>query len=521
MNFENPVVASVTNIDGDVFVKRNGIETPLQQDMVLQAGDVLRSTSNSIAVLSIPGTQQQIPAFLEISNGGEATLGFDPDAGMNGQVVITSNAGDGLGNVTLVSEFDGENQAAVLDGQEATGEMSGLFGAGLLGAGAGLSALPVAGAVGAAALFAGSDDDNSGGGGVPGGNPDPLPAENAGGLAETVSDLTNNLSEITEPVPVVGDVVNTVGNVLESTLVGDNNGGLSGILSGLTDGLTSGLEGTPLAPVGGALETGLSSLTSLLGVAANQVSSFGDGTPLEPLADLVGNLLGTTGPNTDGGVGGVVGTLVNVTDSVGQLLAPVPVLGDIAGTLGGVVDSVATGNNEGGLGGVLSGLGGGLESSLADTPLALIGEGGNTLLNTVGGLLGGVGDAVSSVGAGTPAEPVTNLVGDLAGSLGGDVGSALGSVPLLGGALDSLTSGLGGGSLLGDVPLLGELPLLGDVLDGGLLSGSAGGADALAGIPVLGDVLGGLTSSISSSTSGEGGLLGGLPLLGDLTNTLG
>jgi len=521
MNFENPVVASVTNIDGDVFVKRNGIETPLQQDMVLQAGDVLRSTSNSIAVLSIPGTQQQIPAFLEISNGGEATLGFDPDAGMNGQVVITSNAGDGLGNVTLVSEFDGENQAAVLDGQEATGEMSGLFGAGLLGAGAGLSALPVAGAVGAAALFAGSDDDNSGGGGLPGGNPDPLPAENAGGLAETVSDLTNNLSEITEPVPVVGDVVNTVGNVLESTLVGDNNGGLSGILSGLTDGLTSGLEGTPLAPVSGALETGLSSLTSLLGVAANQVSSFGDGTPLEPLADLVGNLLGTTGPNTDGGVGGVVGTLVNVTDSVGQLLAPVPVLGDIAGTLGGVVDSVATGNNDGGLGGILSGLGGGLESGLADTPLALIGEGGNTLLNTVGGLLGGVGDAVSSVGAGTPAEPVTNLVGDLAGSLGGDVGSALASVPFLGGALDSLTSGLGGGSLLGDVPLLGDLPLLGDVLDGGLLSGSAGGADALAGIPVLGDVLGGLTSSISSSTSGDGGLLGGLPLLGDLTNTLG
>ena len=147
MNFDSPVVASVTNIDGDVFVKRNGIETPLREDMVLQAGDVLRSTSNSIAVLSIPGTQQQIPAFLEISNGGVATLGFDPDAGPNGQVVITSNAGEGLGNVTLVSEFDGENQAAVLDGQEATGEMSGLFGAGLLGAGAGLGALPLAGAM--------------------------------------------------------------------------------------------------------------------------------------------------------------------------------------------------------------------------------------------------------------------------------------------------------------------------------------------------------------------------------------
>ena len=516
MNFDSPVVASVTNIDGDVFVKRNGIETPLREDMVLQAGDVLRSTSNSIAVLSIPGTQQQIPAFLEISNGGVATLGFDPDAGLNGQVVITSNAGDGLGNVTLVSEFDGENQAAVLDGQEATGEMSGLFGAGLLGAGAGVSALPVAGAVGAAGLFAGSDDDNGGGSG--GGNPGTLPAENAGGLAETISDLTNNLGELTEPVPVVGDVVDAVGNVIESTLVGNNNGGVNGILTGLTDGLSSGLEGTPLAPVANVLDMGLGTLTDLLGVAANQVSGFGEGTPLAPVSDLVASLFGTTGPNTGDGVGGVVGTVVNVTDSVGQLLAPVPVLGDIAGTLGGAFDSVATGNNDGGLGGILSGLGGGLESSLAPTPLAVIGEGGNTLLNTVGGLLGGVGDAVSSVGASTPAAPVTNLVGDLAGSLGGDVGSALANIPFLGGALDSLTSGLGGGgSVLGDIPLLGDLPVLGDALGGGLLSGG----DAVGGIPVVGDLLGGLTSSISSTSGAEGGLLGGLPLLGDLTKTLG
>ncbi|MCR2747897.1 hypothetical protein [Limnobacter parvus] len=492
MNFDSPVVASVANIDGDVFVKRNGVEVPLQEDMVLQAGDVLRSTSNSIAVVSIPGTNQQIPAFLEISNGGEATLGFDPDAGMNGQVVIASNAGDGLGNVTLVSEFDGENQAAVLDGEEPSGEMSGLFGAGLLGAGAGISALPVAGAVGAAALFVGSDDDNNSG--APGSaDPGALPAENAGGLAETVSDLTNNLTELTEPVPVVGDVVGAVGGVLESTLVGNNNGGLNGILSGVTDGLTNGLDGTPLAPVADVLDMGLGALTDLLGMAADQVSGLGEGTPLAPVSNLIGDLLGTSGPNTDGGVGGVVGTLVNVTDSVGQLLEPIPVLGDIASALGGVVDSVATGNNEGGLGGILTGLGGGLEASLSSTPLALIGEGGSTLLNTVGGLLGGVGDAVSSVGGNTPAAPLTNLIGDLAGSLGGDVDSALANIPFLGEALDGLTGGLGGG--FGGVP--GDIPLLSDLLDGGLLS------------------------SISTTGSSGGGLLGGLPLLGDLTNTLG
>lgn len=516
MNFDSPVVASVANIDGDVFLKRNGVEVPLQEDMVLQAGDVLRSTSNSIAVVSIPGTNQQIPAFLEISNGGEATLGFDPDAGLNGQVVIASNAGEGLGNVTLVSEFDGENQAAVLDGEEPTGEMSGLFGAGLLSAGAGIGALPAAGAVGAAALFVGSDDDNNSGG--PGtSDPGALPAENAGGLAETVSDLTNNLTELTEPVPVVGDVVGAVASVLESTLVGNNNGGLNGILSGVSEGLSSGLENTPLAPVGDVLGMGLGALTNVLGMVADQVSGLGEGTPLAPVSNLVSDLLGTSGPNTEGGVGGVVGTLVNVTDSVGQLLEPVPVLGDLAGTLAGVVDSVSLGNNDGGLSGIVTGLGSGLESGLSSTPLALIGEGGNTLLNTVGGVLGGAGDTISSLGANTPVSPVTNLLGDLIGSQGGDVGLSLSGIPLLGGLIDNLTGGLAGVS-----DLLDDIPLLGDVIDGGLLGGTDGGL--LAGVPVLGDLLSGdllgSLSSISSSSSSGGDLLGGLPLLGDLTKTL-
>ena len=49
----------------------------------------------------------------------------------------------------------------------------------------------------------------------------------------------------------------------------------------------------------------------------------------------------------------------------------------------------------------------------------------------------------------------------------------------------------------------------------------AAGGDAVGGIPVVGDLLGGLTSSISSTSGAEGGLLGSLPLLGDLTKTLG
>jgi hypothetical protein len=555
MNFETPVVASASNVEGNVFVKRNGVEVPLQQDMVLQVGDVLRSTTNSIAVISIPGTQQQIPAFLEISNGGEATLGFDPNLGTAGQVVISSNAGDGLGNVTLVAEFEGENQAAILDGQEPAGEMSALIGAGFLAGGAGLASLPVAGAVGAAALFAGTQDDDDDAPAssmpTPGSQEDPvLPADTAGGLAETVSDLTSNLSELTEPVPVIGTVVDAVGDTLESVLVGDNNGGVAGILDGVADGLGSALNGTPLEPVGNALQMGLNALTGALGDATGQLAALGQGTPLEPLADLVGSLLGAPGPNTTGEVGGVVGTLVNVTDNIAQLLEPVPLLGELTGTLGSLVDSVATGNNDGGLSSVLNGAGEGLLTGLEGTPLAVLGEGADTLLSTLGGALAGVGDAIDSVGGQTPAAPLTDLVSDLLGSQGGNVISPLGEIPLLGSLLDSLTSGLnlgadsldgipllggildagviGGpeGGLLGGVPVVGDL-LSGDIPLSDLLGGAGGGAggDSLAGIPVLGDLLGGLTSatgsSISTSEAGGGGLLGGLPLLGDLTRNLG
>jgi hypothetical protein len=523
MNFNDDVIGTVINLDGEVFIERNGIEVPLREEMTLLSGDIIRSTQNSLAVINIPGTQQQIPVYVEVSNGSALGLSFDPTQGQNGRVVI-NKMGDDVGNLVLISEFEGENHAAVMDGQEPSDtSMVGLFGAGI--AGGGLIA-PVAGVVGATALFSGlSDDDDtttvgpgsggsglgdSGVGGDTGGDGIPsTPAETAGGLSETVTDLTDNLSEVTAPIPVVSDVVDAVGQTLDSVLVGDNNGGLGGILTGLGDGLAGGLDGTPLEPVGNVLDTLLGTIGGGLGLVADQVSSFGDNTPLEPLADLLGDILGRSGENTDSGVGGVVGTLTNVTDGLAQLLQPVPLLGELTGTLDTVVDSIAFGNNDGGLAGILSGLGGGLQEGLASTPLALVGEGGNTLLNTVGGLLGGVGDLVTSLGANTPVAPVTDLVGDLAGSLGGDVSSALANIPFLGGALDELISGLGGGG-----SLLGDIPLLGDLLDGG------DGGGLLAGIPVVGDLLGGLTSSISSTGGAEGGLLSGLPLLGDLTRGL-
>lgn len=493
MNYDRPVVATTASIEGDVFVKRDGVELPLKEDTVLQAGDVIRTTGNSMAMVSIPGTQKQTAAFLEISNGGVATLEFDSAAGVAGQVNVTSNNGEGAGLVALVTEEGGENPAATLDGEEPAGEMSGLVGVGLLGAAGGVGALPLVGAVGAAAVFAGVSDDESEPG-APENGSGPLPAQDAGGLSETVADLTDNLSDLTEPVPVVSDAVDAVGEVLDSVLVGDNNGGLGGILTGAGEGLNNGLAGTPLEPVGNVLDMVLGTVGGGLGMVADQIGSLADNTPLDPLANLLGDVLGRSGPNSDGGVGGVVGTLTNVTEGLAQLLQPVPLLGELTGALDNVVDSVAMGNNAGGLSGVVTGLGQGLDSGLAGTPLGLLGEGADALLGTLGGALGGLGDAVQSVGADTPLSAVTDLAGELVGSLGGDVGLSLGEVPLLG----DLVGGFSGGLI---------------ALNDGL--------EVIEGIPLVGDVVSGLTSAIGSAVVGDGGLLGALTNFGGLNNGQG
>ena len=117
MNFDNLEIGTVMNLNGEAFIERNGIEVPLREEMSLLPGDVIRSTQDSLAIISIPGTQQQIPVYVEASNGSAMKLSFDPDAGRSGQVVI-SKVGEDVGNLVLISEFDGENQAATMEGQE-------------------------------------------------------------------------------------------------------------------------------------------------------------------------------------------------------------------------------------------------------------------------------------------------------------------------------------------------------------------------------------------------------------------
>ncbi|WP_370261623.1 hypothetical protein [Limnobacter sp.] len=363
MNTPISELATVSALEGRVYVVRDGAERLLTPNMALRAGDVLRSTENSLAVLSIPGTQQQIPAFLEVANGGMAQLEFDPDLGEHGQVVVKSGTDTTDGTVTLVSDLPGENQAAVLEGQESQGEAFGLFGAGLVGGGA---LLPAAGAVGAAALIASGDDGGSGVGNTP---PSPTnPTDNLGGLAETVGNLTNNLGDLTEPIPVVGDAVETVGDaltdvlagenpnglggvlaitdtvvgsvgdmlepvpvlgdvvgavgsLLDATLTGNNNGGLSGLLTGVGEGLSDALAGTPAEVLGEGLNTALDLGGSALSGVGDAIASVGQATPLAPVTNLLADVVGTT----DGGL-----FLGGLGSSIGSSTLP-----DAGGLLGG------------------------------------------------------------------------------------------------------------------------------------------------------------------------------------------
>ena len=48
MNFDNGSVGTVFSIDGTSFVKRNGVEVPLREEMQLQLGDVIKTTENAL-----------------------------------------------------------------------------------------------------------------------------------------------------------------------------------------------------------------------------------------------------------------------------------------------------------------------------------------------------------------------------------------------------------------------------------------------------------------------------------------
>ncbi|MCQ8896408.1 hypothetical protein NQT62_08190 [Limnobacter humi] len=413
-------IAQASDVRGNVTLVREG-HPPMQltSGMEIRSGDVLRSTPSSIAMVSIPGTIGQIASMLEVSSGAEAQLNLERRSGQDGHVVVQRVSPENVGDLALTQDMTGENPAAVIAGDEGADGMTGLVGAGLLaGAGGGLL-FPAAGA--AAAFVALSDN---GGSNTPVDSPqtaDPIitPADTAGGLTATVENLSEHLDALTAPVPVVGTLVDTVtdvlaGNggsdsliglsvggvtntllnlsdqfanstdgvpvigdaadILHAIITGGNDGGLAGIASGLGMGLDGAVSSTPLAPLGDALSLVLNGgdaipveqlsggLVGGLHLVADNIDGLAAGTPAEPLAHLVADLLGTSGVATPelistdtlahtGGLDGLSGLLG------GGALNGIPVLGDVVSSLTGVLTGA-----------------GGAEATSAMSPLPVVGQ---------------------------------------------------------------------------------------------------------------------------------------------------
>jgi len=401
-------VGQVNTIQGEVSLVRAGqAPVALKEGMEIRHGDVLKASTGSSASVVIPGAANQVSSTLDIQNGAEAKVNFDPNAGKGGQVSIERLSDEGTGTLTMTQDGPGENVAAVVQGEE-SGVVSGLFGAGLMAGGS--LFVPGLGAVAAGAFVASSLDDNTDGssGGNPNANPIPTPADTVGGVIGTVENLSTNLDNLTESIPVVGTLVDTItdvlagngGNpslipplvggvtnsllditnqlanatdgipvigeltdVLSQILQGDNSGGLSGILSGLGNGLDNALASTPLAPLGDVLNTVLNGTDSLnlgplsgglvggLETVADALSGLGGNTPLADVTQLLADVVGTSGDaNTSVGGGLLGGNLLGGLLSGGEALSQIPILGDVLGQ----VTSIAS--NAGGDGGLLGAL---------------------------------------------------------------------------------------------------------------------------------------------------------------------
>lgn len=458
--------ALIKDLEGEVNVSRNGEVVAVKAGDYLLPGDEIATGATGRLSLEFPGMNGQLPAAGFMSSNGKLTLGEQP--GPNGQQIVVIEDGECFEFTTELAE-----NSAAADG----GAVAGLFGAGLLGAGGG--AVAGAGALAAGAFLAGGSSDSSGsaGGASTGTGTGVNTAGGSGtggvGAGEFSSEgspqsLEEFVAENLTPENAQQSLLEPIQNALQNSqnnpestpdnlAVAVEQTGL-GLLENVHDALvaTTG-EGTPQA--------------DLIQQLVNGIDQTPLGEPLSPLTsaltDAVNTELGLDTliaalPNLDLADGGLVTSVVDLADGITQPLSqqiePVDQLVDGLRTVAVEVDNV--------LDGILSQI----TTEIPD---------------------------LQSLDAGLPAELISALPAELTSALPTDLTSALPS---------ELTS---------------ALPT---ELEGGLaelVDGILGGADSLqaafdgfggAGLPEIpeGDLLGTLSTGISSGADALGGQLGGL-----------
>jgi len=470
--------ALIKDVEGEVNVSRNGEVVTIKAGDFLLPGDEIATGATGRLSLEFPGVNGQMPAAGFMSSNGKLTLGEQP--GPNGQQIVVIEDGECFEFTTELAE-----NSAAADG----GAVAGLFGAGLLGAGGG--AVAGAGALAAGAFLAGGSSDSSGSaGGASSGtgtgvnNAGSGSGSGSGGLGagefssgSSPQNLQDFVAENLTPENAQQSLLEPIQNALQNSqnnpestpdnlVVAVEQTGL-GVLENVHDALvaTTG-EGTPQADLIQQLVDGIDQ-TPL-------------GEPLSPLTsaltDAVNTELGLDTliaalPNLDLADGGLVTSVVDLADGITQPLSqqiePVDQLVDGLRTVAVEVDNV--------LDGILSQI--------------------TTEIPNLQSLDSGLPTDLTSV---LPADLTAALPTDLTSALPADLMSAL------------------------PAELTSALPA---ELEGGLaelVDGILGGADSLqaafdgfggAGLPEIpeGDLLGTLSTGISSGADALGGQLGGLP----------
>ncbi|WP_138518020.1 hypothetical protein [Limnobacter alexandrii] len=422
--------ALIKDLEGEVNVSRNGEVVAVKAGDFLLPGDEVVTGANGRLALEFPGTDGQIPAAGVMTANGKLTLGEQPGANGQQQIVVLED-GECFEFTTELAE-----NSAAAEG----GAVAGLFGAGLLGAGSG--GLAGAGAVAAGAFLAGGSGDSGGSDTSSGGSN----INNAGvGAGEFSSqDSPQSLEEFASEnltqenlqdsiLQPIQDAVQNSQNNPESTpdniAVAVEQTGL-GVLENVHDALvaTTG-EGTPQADLVQQLVDGVNETP--LGEPLSPITT--------PLSEAVNTDLGldtliSALPNVDPTDGGLVTSVVDLADGITQPISEqvepydqlLQGLRDVAveidNVLDGVLSQVTTEVPN------LEGLGDGTPALPAEV------EGG--LADLVDGILGGADTLQSALegagGSGLPEIPEGDLLGTLSSGIssGADaLGGELGGLP--------------------------------------------------------------------------------------------